>query len=350
MFLTWKVAYFTGGFAPLLDAADAGGAGGGADLGGGGDDSQSSDASADGEDAGDEGVASAGDEPAREEALEDLLLDDEEDDNQAARPAEERIKALAKKNRKIRKQLAKLLPLSKRLQGVDLDDLVLSKRQYEQLAAQIRDNPRLRALFNGDAEEPATERRTPATEVVEEQFDEKVLPFDPNENPTNRYFANLAKENFETRKLLKQLQGRLDGVDGREQQRSESQVREVWKSTIVSAAAHIEDEGVRDLFKDALAAAYRDPEVRKKYTPQQLVSHYLAKLKVDPSEAAKANKAAAKTATATTPVRTAATQARIAEQNKTLPRTVAAGGSPAPARSNRPTLTSLRKQITGAAR
>jgi hypothetical protein len=49
MFRLWKVAYFTGGFAPLEDAVDAGGGGGDAYPTDGGDGSQPSDGSVDGE-------------------------------------------------------------------------------------------------------------------------------------------------------------------------------------------------------------------------------------------------------------------------------------------------------------
>jgi hypothetical protein len=345
MFRLWKVAYFTGGFAPLEDAVDAGGGGGDAYPTDGGDGSQPSDGSVDGEYTSAEGDAAV--ETEREEAPEDLLLDDEDDD-QRSRPAEERVKALAKRNRKIRRQLAKLLPLSKRLEGVDLDHLVTSTRQYEQLAQQIRTNPRLRALLNGDAE-PAQERRTPAREV-EEQFDESQLPFDPNENPTNRYFADLARRNFEMNKQLKQLYGRVEGHDAREQQKTETQVREHWKNTILTASAQIKAKGVQAMFKDALASQFRDPDVRRKYTPQQLVGHYLAQLQQDGLITRAEATATARAAAAAAPARTAATQQRIAEHNKTLPRTVAVGGHPAPARSDKPSLASLRRKITGAAR
>lgn len=347
MFWNWKVTYGTGGFAPFMDAVDATGAGGGADLSDAGDGSQpSGDAVAD-EGAGDEGAA-AGDDAGREEALEDLLLDEDED-GQAERSHEERLKAVAKKNRKLKRQLAKLLPLSERLKGVDLDRLVARAQQYDDLSAQIRSNPKLRALIHGDADEPEKGRRTPAAEP-EEQFDESKLPWDPNESPVNRRMTDMARESFELRKQLKQLQARIDGVDGRETARTEAQVRDTWKTTILSATAQIKDDGVATVFRDVMIAAYENPKVRGKYTPQQLVSHYLKVLKINPAEAAKANAAAAKTGNGNGAVRTAATQQRIAEQNKSLPRTVATNGSPAPARSDKPTLGSLRKQVAAAGR
>jgi hypothetical protein len=352
MFWNWKVTYFAGGFAPFMDAVDATGAGGGADLSDAGDGSQpSGDAVAD--ENGGEGVA-AGDDAGREEALEDLLLD-EDDDNQGERSHEERLKAVAKKNRKLKRQLAKLLPLSERLKGVDLDDLVSSKRQFTQLSEQIRNNPRLRALIHGEADEPEQGRRTPAAAEPEEQFDESKLPWDPDASPINRRMTDMAKESFELRQQLKKLQQRLDANDGRETARTEGQVRAEWKNTIETAATQIKSKAVRALFKDNLASLFRDPKVREKFSPKQLVSHYLKDLEADglitPAEArATAAAAAARPGTPAGSVRTAATQQRIAEQNKQLPRTVATTGTPAPARSSKPNLAALRKQVSAAGR
>jgi hypothetical protein len=117
---------------------------------------------------------------------------------------------------------------------------------------------------------------------VEEGFDETALPFDANANATNRYFADLAKTNHENQRLMNQLRQRLDGFEGKDRQRTESQIRETWKSTATAAAAHIKDEGVRAMFKDAIALAFKDPDIRRQYTAQQLVGHYLKQLKVNP--------------------------------------------------------------------
>ena len=77
-------------------------------------------------------------EPAREESLEDLLADDEDDDtdDSGGQRQDPRYSKLAKKNRKMRRQLAKALPLVKRLEGLNLDDLITSQRQLELLQQQ----------------------------------------------------------------------------------------------------------------------------------------------------------------------------------------------------------------------
>jgi hypothetical protein len=342
MFWKWMVTHIARGCAPLEDAPDATGASGGADPSDPGDGSQPSGD----EIAGDEGGAGGGADVDDDSdvPLDRLLVDDDVDDQ--TRPIEQRLKALDKKNRKLKRQLAKRAGTLQRLEGIDLDDLVASKRKLAEFNELLSKNPRIRALLNGDAE-PEPERRTPAADP-EEQFDEANLPFDVNENDTHRFFAKMARQNFEMQKELKKLRGDLSALDGRDRTRTESQVRDTWRSTIVAAADKIKSTAVRKLFMDNLAAHYNDPRVRAKFTPQQLVNHYLSELKADGliTEAqAKATSAAAAPATPKTPVRTAATQQRIAEANKSLPRTAAVTGTPAPARSQRPSMQELGKKL-----
>jgi hypothetical protein len=242
MFWNWKVRYFTGGFAPLQDAADAAGAGGGADPSDAGDGLPPSDGGV----AADDGGLSTGDadvDDDREVPLDQLLVDDVEDDQARARPLEERMKALQKKNQKLRRQMAKRAGVIERVKGLDLDELIASQRKLADFNAMLSRNPRIRALLNGDAE-PTEEKRTPPAEP-EEQFDESKLPWDPDLNESNRRLTDMAKESFELKKLVKQLQARLDGNDRQQQQRTEGEVRQVWKSTIESASKH--QDGVRDL-------------------------------------------------------------------------------------------------------
>lgn len=342
MFRAWKFSAISAGWMqPFEDAPDAGGGGGEADPIDAGDGSQLSDGDVDaGEGMGE--VHTDGDDADRDDDL-DALFDDD-DDGQTARSDAERIQALVKKNRKIRKQLARSLPMVKRLKGVDLEELFANSRNYQALSETIRRNPKLRALVNGgDAESDQHERTPPAAKEKDEDFDEKALPFDPSESDTNRWLANHARETHETRKQLKALQARLDGHDSRETQRTEGQVKSQWESTIKAAARHITDDAIREMFMETCAAHYLNPASRAKNTPQQVVSHYLRRLKVDPSQAAKANRAA--DAAAKPGVRTAATQQRIAENNKNLPRTSAVTGNPAPARNERATLASVKQKI-----
>lgn len=346
-----KVDQFAAGFTPLMERADAGGSGA-ADPGGAGDGSQPSGAGTEVVDAGGEGAAD-GHDAVGEDALEDLLTDDDdptEDETGRTRTPEDRLKAVAKKNRKLRKQLAKLLPLGKRLQGVDLDDLMTRARNYDSLDRTIRANPKLRArIYGGDAdEEPTTRRLAP---VADPGFDESTLPFDANETPTNRYFADLAKANHELNLTVKQLAGRLDTVDGRDTQRTERDEKSRWDAAENAAMARIKLKSVRTTFHDSLIGAFTSRAAHGR-SPQFVIDHYLKQYEEDglltPQEAAKAGAAAAAAAgtppAAAAPSRAAAQQ-RIAEGNRGLPRTVAPPGSPAPARTGRESLADVNKRI-----
>lgn len=346
MFGTWKVAYLSSGVLPLFQqVADAGAGGGAADPTGAGDGSQPSDEEAAGGEEGDPGSSADGVQAERDEALEDLLLDEDEDDPKAT--VDDRYKKLAAKNRKLKRQLAKRMSVLKRFEGLDPDDVLTRARQFDQLNEQIaRLTPRQRAaLYGGEVTDPAQPAR-PAP-VADPEFDPSQLPFDPNENEINRYFAGMAKDNFELKRTIARLEGRLQQVDSRDTARTEAQERSQWKGAIDAAAATIPDDEVRILFKDAMAAAYRDRANHRK-APQDIIAHYL-KGKLSPQQQKQANAAAAQaTAGKGAPARGAQAQAqRIAESNKSLPRTVAPSGQPAPARSEKPSLADIRKRLTG---
>lgn len=329
MFRLWKVATTAPVFGLCYAPEDAGGLGG-ADPGDGGDGSQPLDDPA-ADDADPDGAA--GGDAAREDALEDLLIDDDEEEHGQDRPHQDRIKALAAKNRKLRKRLAKVLPQVERYKGVDVDDLRVRASRADQLEEALRANPRLRArLFGEEEDAPArSARHAPAPEDAD--FDESTLPFDANETPTNRYFANLAKQNHTLQRTVRQLAERVTQMDGRDQSRTEATTRGQWRTAIDAAAEHITSKGVRTLFKDAVTAAYQLGGNAGKYTPQQIINHYLKALEIDPSQAQAAARAAATAGRpGTTP---GADRQRIAERNRTLPRTVAPSGTPAPARSGR---------------
>lgn len=299
------------------------------------------------------------DEPAAEPSARATTDDDEDDDDPDlsadAEVTPERFKRvtakLAKLNRRdrsFRVERARLKDL--RDHGVTLDDLIHGTRQHRELAEQIANNPVLRKLVNGDEHAEETRRDAPAakTEPDDPDFDETSLPFDPNESETNKYFADLAKKNHALTRTAKQLEARLNQIEGKDTARTqaeqadvERQERTTWKSAIDAAAATIDDDMTRILFKDALTAAFHD-RAKHRLTPQQIIAHYL-KGKVTTRQAATATAAATKAA----PVRTAATQQRIAEQNKTLPRTVAPQGGPASARTGKESLNDVRRRLTG---
>lgn len=347
--VTWSSS---GGYAPYLDAPDAGvGGGGSTDPVDGGDGVPPSDMDID---------AAADAEPAAAQPTDDDEEGEDEDLRDDGEYTPERFKRVASKLKKQTRRVQKLTarerehePLRAQLaelreQGISLDDLKYGFRQHRELAAQIASNPTLRKLVEGD--EAVETREEPSRAAVDDDpdFDESALPFDPNESPINKYFRDLAKQNHDLSRAARKLEDRLNQIEGKETSRemaqrqvAEREERTTWKSAIDAAADTLADDMTRTLFKDAMTAAYHG-RGKHQQTPQQIIAHYL-KGNVAPGQAKAANAAAAKAA----PVRTAATQQRIAEQNKTLPRTVAPAGSPASARTGKETLTSVRKRITG---
>lgn len=339
--------------APLEERYDAPDADAGADPGavGGGSPPPAAE-DGDAEQSGDEGDGAGLEASDREEALEDLLVDEDDADTDTQtgqqRSIEDRLKAVAKKNRKLRRQLAKVLPKLQRVKDLDLDDLITRARRADELSQLIERNPRLRRVLfsSGDAEEENRSARQRDPDEEETLFDEGALPFDPNESPTNRYFANLAKRNTEMERTVKQLTARIDELHGRDTARTEGEIKREWKTAIDAAADKVTDKGVRTVFKDAVTAAYQ--LARHKYTAQQIISHYLKELGVDQQDASRANAAAAhanrgggKPATADL-----AGRQRIAEHNRNLPRTGApTGGQPTTARKTSETVAEVSRRI-----
>ncbi len=316
---------------------------------GGGGETPPESPSAEGDPSPDPAVHATGEEDDDDELDDDPDL---KDDGQPITPdrfkrVTTKLSKLNRRDKKYRTVTARLKDLAK--QGLSLDDLVVKARQYDGLDQQIRTNPRLRSLIYGGEPEPAPARS--AEPVVEPEFDESALPFDPNENPTNRYFADLAKNSFEQQRVIRQLQERLTGFEGKDTARTEATIRREWKSTIDTAAAFIKDEGVQTLFKDAMTAAYHNVGRTGKMRAAQIADHYLKALKVNPAQAAAATAAVAAAAPAAAPApNRAATAQRIAENNRGLSRNVAPAGIPTPARNPRETLADVRKRITGSRR
>ncbi|MGE0590908.1 MAG: hypothetical protein AB7G23_03010 [Vicinamibacterales bacterium] len=324
----WKlftVGPFAPGFRSLRNMPDASGAGAAPASGG-----ASPAPAAPGSDGGhgDEGIGDGGDASGEEEAaahgadhdedLDDLIVGDD-DEEAPGRDPQEAIKALRARNRKLRRQMAKRLGTLKRLEGVDLDAVMRKASQYDEFERAAQRNPRLKSLLQGD--DDAADGAAPARKGGKKEraaFDEKALPFDPRENPVNEYFAGLARTNHELQQTVQDLADRLESLDRRDQQRTEGSQRQQWAGALTRAAEQVTDEGVRTVFIDAVKGAYRDPEVRAKYTPEQVIGHYLKTLKIAPQQAARA---------------AAAAKARVAKANTTLPRVPQTTGTPAPARS-----------------
>jgi hypothetical protein len=347
MFRLWKVAFFAHGFAPLLDAMDAGSGGGDGDPGDGGAGDPPADGAADddaGENAGDD------DRAARGSSDDDEDEDDDEDLRDDAEVTQERFKRVTAKLRKLSRRDRRFTPTRARLKelqdaGISLDDLMTSHRNFHALDAQIRRNPKLRALVHGDGtDEPAETGRRASRQASDEEFDESTLPFDPNASEANRYFANLARKNHEQEKTLRQLTERLNKAEGRDTQRTEREESREWKTVLDGALARIKQTSLKSTLSDAVVAAFQRRSQHGK-SATQVVNHYITQLEKDgllSAQEAKDAKAANKTGQ---PTSRAAMQQRIAENNRNLPRTVAPQGQPTAARQGKDRLLDVHKRL-----
>lgn len=324
--------------APADGAADAGGgpAGGGANDAPGADDGADAGDLGDGQDDGsdDTGDDADGGDAGREDDLEDLLADnDEDDEQQGTRTDQDRIKKLAAKNRKLRRQIARRLPTLQRLKDVDVDGLMHKARNYDAIEEAARRNPRLRALLNGgdDAEDEDDRPARRSRKTEDADFDEAKLPFDANKDPVHRYFANLAKQNHELQRQFSQLTKRIDGYEKQGQQRDETSSRAQWGDAVRAAGEQIGDKKIAKLVQDAMRGAFNTPGIRQRYSPQQVLNHYLKEYGVNPGQARRAADAA---------------KQRIAERNKRLPNHAERGGQPAGARPKKESLADVRKRLS----
>jgi len=315
--------------------------------GGSGTDDDEQDPGAQGADPSDEGSsgeAADGDDAdplsADEDDDEALILGDERADGADTRSADERLNALSRHNRKLRKQVVKNLPLTRLLKstGISADQLgdVLAKaRNYDALVSGAPESKRLIQQLLGDdgTGSPSQKTREKAGEMADEletmlaDLKDEDIPFNINE-PSGKFLANEARL---SRTVLKKFLGRLRDLEGgvkrseetasslkldRERERVTGLQRE-WTSAMNAAAEKIKEKGVRTLFKDALIGAFS--RYGGKVPVTKVIGHYLKELGINPTQAAMARGAA---------------QQRLAEQNSRRPGHQAGGpGSATPARN-----------------
>lgn len=287
------------------------------------DPSLSADAGADGADV---DADADGDDDGSEQDPLDLLTERETDDpaDKTTRTIEDRYKALSKRSRKLEKSLKKSLPVMTALReaGVDLRTLLGRHQTLANLEANLERNPKLRALLNGEADDPAA--RTPSARSTE--TDETKYPFDTSDD-VGRFISGFHKD-FRTQqttlgdrldRIEKMLGGRVERIEAQTAHQQRVTVEREWKGAVDAATATL-DKGVKKMFGDAVHSAMeRVLSGRLDATPQQIIDHYLKELKVS---------------TSSKQVASAAARERMASRNSQLPRRPGSGsGTPASPRS-----------------
>lgn len=301
---------------------------------------------------GDESTGDAG----RDEDDADLLAGDDDDDSPSL-SHEERLRKIAKTNRRLKRQLAKYLPFRDlRQQGIDPSTVLQNARQFQALQQRIQSDPRLRKAIaqamGGDDDGDSGDSRQPAGGRQSTRFGRpQVSDFDPTKAPwdteseSGRFFVGEAKllrdigkyvtsleDTVEAR--LARLEGGIQSRDQREQHQQQQSFQRNWLSAVDAAAKKITNPGVRDLFTDNLKLAMSNPQAQK-LGVQKVVAHYLKRLGVNPTQARIAQ---------------AAAQGRTAHNNGRLPRNMAGGnGTPTPARGQRERLSDVHKRLRTAA-
>jgi hypothetical protein len=276
----------------------------------------------------------------------DDLFEDEEA-GPSTRTPEEQIAALRAKNRKLAKRVVKSRALTDRLKDVDVDDVLTSSRQYRELERQIQQNPKLRALLYGDgdaAADPGKTTRAAADELpsLPSDFSAEALGFDPTDGQANKTIANAIRHLAHLSKTVNELKALQPTVQTLERTMSSRQAAEeaqAWSSALNTATTEVakalpNNPFIVDVLTDAIKGAYANRRAHGK-SPQQIVEHYLGKLKqagqITPKAAAQVS---------------AGVKAGMAQHNKTLPASPAGGGAAAPAAGNtRPTLKDVHKRL-----
>lgn len=261
-------------------------------------------------------------------ALEDLLVEDDEDEG---RPLEERVKALSKRNRKLRRQMAKRAAVLQRIKDpAEFDSITRDAEAYRAIAREAQRNPRLRqAIFGASAGEDQSEG--PAAKPARPKFDRKALPFDADENPVNRYLADQFESLQAMREALDQVRQEVQGTRQQVAQTHHQRAVDQWKGAVDGASKRITNVGLRRAFEKAMALEFA--QSRGQRDVATAIKDWLTDFGVPSKEASAAN---------------AAARQRIAEGNARRP---LSQGRPVVASAARPgdgekkTLASIRRRL-----
>jgi hypothetical protein len=297
-----------------------------------------------------------GDDPAgeqgRDEDVADLLAGDDDDDDTQSLSHEDRLRKVAKTNRRLKRQLAKLLPFRDlQKQGIDVSAVLQNARQFQAFQQRVQSDPRLRKAMlaamagddDGGGESQSGGGRQAPTRFGRpaiSDFDPAKAPWD-TESESGKHFVGEAQlirsigkyvasleDTFEAR--LRQLEGGIQSRDQREQHQQRQSYQKEWLSAADAAAKKITNPGVRTLFSDAMKLAMTNPEARQ-IGVQRVAAHYLKQLGVNPTQAR---------------IAAAAAQGRTAHNNGRLPRNMAGGnGTPTPARGKAERVSDVHKRL-----
>lgn len=253
-------------------------------------------------------------------------------------PAEERVKKLAAALKRAKGKLRKARTSASRVQGIDLDDLTYKARSYERLEQQLRANPRLRALVDGDEGTdtgPSATTRRPSRPAAPPagEWDPSSLPYDPEQDDVNRHMARRDRDLHDVQRTVAEMapmveriaaiEERLGIVFQQERNRSEAAEKGAWKAATDHALRFIPNPADQETFKELVVRDFLlAKQGGRRLDPRKAIERIFDAFK----------KQGRVRAIQRRPGEGAAAQ-RMAEGNRSLPRPGAmVGGSAAPAR------------------
>ena len=255
-----------------------------------------------------------------DDPLSALGSDDDDDDS---RPADERLRKVVKKNRRLEravKKTASLVARQKELadQGLTIDDLLHSHRSLSTLQKRLESSPQLRKLIEGGEGEGGSGKGK--AEPVKYPF--------KTDNESGQFFKQL-HENVE--RSTTDFNDRLDRIEAalkedRQERRVEKTTASIgqWKTAATTAAKQI-PEPYRELFMHTIGSDMRRVlEGKMRGTPQTVIDFHLAKLKKTGA-----------IGKATTSRASEAARESIARRNEKQPRTPKGHGAPGPPKERR---------------
>ncbi len=261
--------------------------------------------------------------PEPDDNPDDLIADSGDD---AASPAEERIKRLVAKGKKDRRALTKAQKVRSILGDEDPRALVRDAGQMRQMreAVQRGDQATIRAVL-GITEQPAAspDADQPSTRLP--AFDRSKLPFKAEQNEIHGWFADEAERNHDLRAQFNTIVGdvdaRLSALETHNRTGAQKASSKQWDEAIDAAAKTIADTKTRDGFEQLVRREGNMLRAKgQNFEPTKVCQYWLARLGLKPSEVTRA---------------TAAAKSRSATHNKALPQHMGGGGAPASSKSTK---------------
>lgn len=268
---------------------------------------------------------------------------DSDDEDYSALPANDpQVQRVLKRLRKLDRWAKKHRPVVQRVRDLDVDSLIVTQRNHQALMERLQAEPELlqRVVTPGPAAAPQPQAQAPRRP----EYQPLAIPdppFEPSDeggkyiHEMHRTLQALHKELWETRYGVgAAFQDLLQWRKGLEGERQQSQVKATvskWTAAIEQVGQDYDDDG-RQLVADEIKTLYQWAKANNRQDILNDPAPAIARVLEGKKAYARFKKGAAPAQAAA--IAQAASQQRIAEQNRQRPGAAAfTGGTPAPARN-----------------